>query len=69
MEEATGRLQVMRDEHGALRSLATLVWGLVLGRSNEMPSLVVALSPSAELIEGRVNVAGINRVHWGLDWR
>jgi hypothetical protein len=69
MEEATGRLQVMRDEHGALRSLATLVWGLVLGRSNETPSLVVALSPSAELIEGHVNVAGINRVHWGLDWR
>jgi hypothetical protein len=59
----------MRDEHGALQSLATLVWGSVLGRSNEMPSWMVALSLSVELIEDRVNVAGINKVHWGPNWR
>jgi hypothetical protein len=47
VEEATKQLRVMQDEHEALQSSATRVRGLVLGRSNEMPSLVVALSPSA----------------------
>jgi hypothetical protein len=29
-----------------------------------MPSLAVVLSPSTELIDGRVNVVAINGVHW-----
>jgi hypothetical protein len=37
----------------------------MLGRSDETPSLAVALSPSVELNEGHVNAAAINRVHWG----
>jgi hypothetical protein len=58
----------MRDEHEALQSLAIRGHGLVLGRSNEMNSLAVAWSPSTELIEGHVNVAAINVVHWGAGW-
>jgi hypothetical protein len=37
----------------------------VLGRSTETPSRAVALSPSAEQIEGCVNVVAISRVHRG----
>jgi hypothetical protein len=55
----------MRDEHEALQSSATRVRGSVWGRSNEMPSLAVVLSPFAELIEGRINATAINEVHWG----
>jgi hypothetical protein len=62
LEEAAERIWVMRDEHEALWSSAIQVWGPVLGRSDEMPSLVV-LSPFAELIEGHVNAAAINGVH------
>jgi hypothetical protein len=55
----------MQDKHEALRSSATQVWGPVLGRSNGMPLLAVALSPSAELVECRVNAVAINGVPWG----
>jgi hypothetical protein len=37
----------------------------VLGRSDEMPSPAVALSPSTELIKGHFNAAAINAVHCG----
>jgi hypothetical protein len=65
LEEVIERLRVMRDEHEALWSSATRVWGSTPGRSDEMPSLAVALSPSTKLIEGCVNAAAINGVHWG----
>jgi hypothetical protein len=65
LEEAAGRLRVMQDEHEAIRNSTTRVRGLVLGRSYETPSLAVALSLSAELIEGHVNVVAINGLHWG----
>jgi hypothetical protein len=60
--EAARQLQLMQDKHEAFRSLATQVHGLVLGWSDETPPLAVALSPSMELTEGRVNAAPINRV-------
>jgi hypothetical protein len=65
LEEATGRLRAMRDEHEALRSLATRVHAPVLGRSDETPPLAVALSLSIELTEGHVNAAAIIGVLWG----
>jgi hypothetical protein len=61
----------MRDEHGALRSSATLACGPALGGrgADEVPPLAVALSPSPELTESRVNAVAINVVRWGADWR
>jgi hypothetical protein len=55
---------VTRDEHEALYSVATWVHGLVLGGSDEMPFLAVAMSPSPspELIEGQANAVAINGV-------
>jgi hypothetical protein len=54
----------MQDELQALRSSATRVWDHVLERSNEMPSLMVGLSSTAEQIMGHVDAAAANRVHW-----
>jgi hypothetical protein len=68
LEEASRRLWVTQDEHEALWSSATWVRDSVLNRSNETPSLV-ALSPSTGLIEGRIDAAAVNGVHWGGGWR
>jgi hypothetical protein len=64
LEEAVRQLWVMQDELQALRSSATRIWDLVLERSDEMPSLAVALSSTVERIEGRVDAAATNGVHW-----
>jgi hypothetical protein len=48
-----------------LWSLATQIWELMLERSNETPSLVVALSSPAEQIEGHIDAAACNGVNWG----
>jgi hypothetical protein len=37
----------------------------VLERSNEAPSLAVALSSTTDLIVGRADAAVANGVHWG----
>jgi hypothetical protein len=55
----------MQDEHHALKNLATRVRDLVLKRSSEVPSLATALSSIVDLIEGRVDAAAANEVHWG----
>jgi hypothetical protein len=65
LEEVPRRLHVLWDEWEVLQHPATLVCGPVLGRPKETPPLVVALSVSIELIEGRVNAVAINGVHWG----
>jgi hypothetical protein len=65
LEETIGRLQAMQDEHQALRNSATRVWDLVLERSDEAPSLAAALSITVDVIEGRVDAAATNGVHWG----
>jgi hypothetical protein len=44
--------------------LATRVQALVLERSGEAPSLAVVLSLTTDLIEGHIDVAVSNRVHW-----
>jgi hypothetical protein len=64
LEEAAGPLWVMQDEIQALSSLATQIWDLVLERTDEIPSLVVALSSTMKQIEGRIDAAATNRVHW-----
>jgi hypothetical protein len=69
LEEATGRLQVMWDEHWELRALqnfASQVWDMVLKGSDEMSSLAVSLSAAADLIDGRVDAAATNGAHWGV---
>jgi hypothetical protein len=64
LEEAAERLRVMQDELGALQSLTSQARGPVLGGSDEVPPLAVALSPSSspKLIETRVNAAANNRI-------
>jgi hypothetical protein len=54
----------MQDEHQALQNSDTWVWDLVLERSSEAPSLTVALSLTADLIEGRADATDANRVHY-----
>jgi hypothetical protein len=63
VEEAARQLWVIRDELQALRSSATRIWDLVLERSDETPSLVVALSSIVKQIEGRIDATAINGVH------
>jgi hypothetical protein len=63
-EEAAGKLQVMQDELQTLWSSATRIRDLVLERSDETPSLTVALSLIMERIEGRIDAAATNVVHW-----
>jgi hypothetical protein len=65
LEEVAGRLRAMRDEHEALQSLPIRVCSPVPGRSDGMPPLAVALFPSLELTEGRINAAAFNGVRWG----
>jgi hypothetical protein len=55
----------MQDEHQPLQNLGIRVWNLVLERSGEVPSLAVVLSSTVDLIEGCVDAAATNRVHWG----
>jgi hypothetical protein len=69
LEEATRQLQVMQDELQALHSLSTHIRDLVLERSDEIPSLVVALSLTVEQIKGHVDAAAANGVHGGPGWR
>jgi hypothetical protein len=64
-EKAARQLQVMQDEHQPLQNLGIRVWNLVLERSGEVPSLAVVLSSTVDLIEGCVDAAATNRVHWG----
>jgi hypothetical protein len=66
LEEAIGQLWVMQYELKALQSLATQIRDLVLERSDETPSLVVALSSTTKQIEGCVDAANTNMVHWGV---
>jgi hypothetical protein len=63
LQEATGRLQAMQDEHHALSNSVARVWDLVLKRSGEASSLAMSLSSMADLIEGRVDVAAASGVH------
>jgi hypothetical protein len=65
LEEAVGCLQAMQDEHQAFQSSVIRIWDLVLQRFDEAPSIVAALSSTTNLIEGRVDAAATNRVHWG----
>jgi hypothetical protein len=55
----------MQDELQDHHSSATQIWDLVLERYDETPSLAVALSSSTEQIEGHVDAAATNGVHWG----
>jgi hypothetical protein len=62
----------MQDEHRvavielrALQSSAARVQDLVLKGSDEASSLAASLSSAADLIEGRVQAAAANGVHWG----
>jgi hypothetical protein len=48
LEEAAKQLRVMQDELQAFSSLATQIRDLVLERSDETLSLVVALSSTVE---------------------
>jgi hypothetical protein len=54
----------MQDEHQALQNSDTWVWDLVLERSSEAPSLIVALSSTVDLIEGHADAMDANRVHY-----
>jgi hypothetical protein len=70
LEEGTGRLHAMQDEHWeavavlkALQNSASRVWDLVLKESNETSSLAASLSVVADLIEDRVDDAVANGVH------
>jgi hypothetical protein len=70
LKDVVGQLHVMHDEHqeafvelSALRSSATL-WDLVLKGYDEMSSLSALISSAADLIEGRVDAATVNGVHW-----
>jgi hypothetical protein len=65
LDEAAGQLQVMQDEHRALQNSVTRVQDLVLKRSDEAFSLVVALSLTANLIEDHVDAVATNGVHSG----
>jgi hypothetical protein len=65
LDEAAGQLQVMQDEHRALQNSVTRVQDLVLKRSDEAFSLVVALSLTADLIEDHVDAVAANGVHSG----
>jgi hypothetical protein len=73
LEEAIEQPQLMHEEHReaiielrALQSSTTRVRHLVLRGSDETSSLATSLSSAADLIEGRINVAATNGVHWGL---
>jgi hypothetical protein len=73
LEEAIRQLQVVQDEHQeadaklkVLWSSSTWVRDLVLKRSNKTSSLATSLSSAADLIEGHVDVAAANGVHWGV---
>jgi hypothetical protein len=54
----------MQDEHRALQNSATWVRDMFLKRSDEVSYLAVALSSTVDLIEGRVDAATVNGVHW-----
>jgi hypothetical protein len=69
LEEATGQLQVMHDEHEALHNSASRVRDLVLERSGEVPSMAVAPSLTADLVEGRVDAMVANGSIRGPSWR
>jgi hypothetical protein len=62
LEEAAEQFWVMQDGHQALWSSAVRVWDLVLEGFGEEPSLVVALSSVAYLIEGHIDAAAANEV-------
>jgi hypothetical protein len=71
MEEAIGRFLVMQEEQReaiieleALQSSTAQVWDMVLKGSDGMSSLARSLSSAADLIEGRVDAAVANGVHW-----
>jgi hypothetical protein len=64
LAEAAGPLWVMQDEIHALSSFATQIRDLVLERTDEMPSLVVALSSTPKQIEGHIDAAATNGVQW-----
>jgi hypothetical protein len=68
LEEAAWQVRVMQDKLQAFRSSATRILDLVLERSNETPFMVAAQSSTVEQIEGRVDAAATNRVHWGAGW-
>jgi hypothetical protein len=55
----------MQDENQALQNSTARVRHLVLKGSNEMSSLSKLLSSVMDLIEGCVNAAATNEVHWG----
>jgi hypothetical protein len=67
LEEATGRLRVMRGDQGGLEGSAPWACAPALGAAGEVPPLAVALSPSMslELTESRVDVTAVNGVQWG----
>jgi hypothetical protein len=62
--ELTTRRQV-DAELEALWTSAARVWDFVLDSIDGPSSLVVSLSMVAELLEGPINAAAINRVRWG----
>jgi hypothetical protein len=71
LEEAVRQLWAMHDEHRevvielrALQNFATQVRHLVLKGSDETSSLSL-VSSTMDLIEGRLDVAATNGVHWG----
>jgi hypothetical protein len=57
----------MQDKHRALQNLDTWVRELVLKRTDETSSLATSLSSTVDLIEGRVDAAATNGIHWGPD--
>jgi hypothetical protein len=49
----------------ALRTLVAHVRGLVLGNADGSSSMAASLSMVVELLEGRIDTATANGVHWG----
>jgi hypothetical protein len=45
--------------------LAARVWGLELSSAVGPSSLVASMSVAAELLEGQIDAAATNGVHWG----
>jgi hypothetical protein len=62
LEEAAEQFSVMQDGHQALWSSAVWVWDQVREGFGEEPSLAVALSSAADLIEGHIDAAAANEV-------
>jgi hypothetical protein len=58
LEEDVMQFWVMQDDHQVFQSSATRVWDLVVQGSSKTPSLAMALSSTADMIEGPLGGGG-----------